>query len=523
LYKETSLVPRIPQLSIPQKISALSAFFLTTLVIGSFAGGYSLHNLGVEAQDTNDHNVNAALYVTNADRDFYQAQIALEGIPAAAYVGDVNGLKDLVDAYQSNTKQVEERFGSYKEAAKGVVEDQSDWAKFDADFAAYTAAADKIVTAAQDQSKGGLAAAGVASTALAQEQPLFEAARDHLNTAEDFFSQERITALSDDLDDNAKTAQIIVALTALLSFGLGLPLAFWVSRTVASFVAGSARRLSDASSGLAALSSQLGTNSRTTVEEAMTVSSASELVADNVQTVAAAIEEMEASIREIASNAGEANRIAAEGVTIAAQTNEQVARLGVSGQEIGKVLDVITSIAEQTNLLALNATIEAARAGEAGKGFAVVANEVKELAKETANATDVIAQRIATIQADTTEAAASIAGISSTIDQINGIQASIAGAVEEQTATTSEIARSIATASDGVHDITSRIRTVASQAQESSEGAARTEAAAGELMQIAGSLSSDKTQAPQRPVVSARDRFMGARGVDTPSNDYENV
>jgi methyl-accepting chemotaxis protein len=261
-----------------------------------------------------------------------------------------------------------------------------------------------------------------------------------------------------------------------------------------------------------------------TVEEAMTVSSASEVVADNVQTVAAAIEEMEASIREIASNAGEANRIAAEGVTIAAQTNEQVARLGVSGQEIGKVLDVITSIAEQTNLLALNATIEAARAGEAGKGFAVVANEVKELAKETANATDVIAQRIATIQADTTEAAASIAGISSTIDQINGIQASIAGAVEEQTATTSEIARSIAQASEGVQNITGRIRTVANQAQESSEGAARAEVAASELMQIAGSLSSDQKQTvSERPQVSARDRFMGARGIDTPSDTRTNA
>jgi prefoldin subunit 5 len=512
-------VPRLSNLSIQQKIVGLSAFFLVSLAVTSAVAGVATKNLGHEIKNTTDHHVQASVLATNADRDIYQAQIALEQLPVLAYSGDAAAVAEAKATFEENAAQVAERFGMFKDAAHNVVEDQSDWAVFEADFAAWKSAGDKVVAAASG-SNNPMINADATSKALVAEQASFTAARDHLDAYQDVFSQENITAEAEGLESNAEQAELFIIIMCLLSFGLGLPVAFWVSKSVAAFVRDSARRLSDASSGLAALSSQLGTNSRVTVEEAMTVSSASEVVADNVQTVAAAIEEMEASIREIASNAGEANRIASEGVTIAAQTNEQVARLGVSGQEIGKVLDVITSIAEQTNLLALNATIEAARAGEAGKGFAVVANEVKELAKETANATDVIAQRIATIQADTTEAAASIAGISSTIDQINGIQASIAGAVEEQTATTSEIARSIAQASQGVQDITGRIRTVATQAQESSEGAARTESAAGELMHIADSLGSDKSSTSRKPV-SARDRFMGARGVDTPSNDYQ--
>jgi prefoldin subunit 5 len=516
-------VSRLSNLSIKQKIVGLSAFFLVALAVVSVTAVTSSARIGDETQKVVDHHVLASLLVTNADRDMYQAQIAIEQLPVLAYGADKEKLAAAKAEYEENAAQVEERFAAFRESAGPVTKDQADWDAFETDYAAWVAASNATVAGATDLSKGGPAAAGVTTAALAKQQPAFEAARGHLDTQEDILSAEFIVGESDALDAESGRTELTLTIICLLAFALGLPVSFWVSKSVAAFVSSSARRLSDASSGLAALSSQLGTNSRVTVEEAMTVSSASEVVADNVQTVAAAIEEMEASIREIASNAGEANRIAAEGVTIAAQTNEQVARLGVSGQEIGKVLDVITSIAEQTNLLALNATIEAARAGEAGKGFAVVANEVKELAKETANATEVISQRIATIQADTTEAAASIAGISSTIDQINGIQASIAGAVEEQTATTSEIARSIAQASEGVNDITSRIRTVANQAQESSEGAARTEGAAGELLEIAGALGSDKAQQAQRPQVSARDRFMGARGVDTPSDEYTNV
>ncbi len=158
---------------------------------------------------------------------------------------------------------------------------------------------------------------------------------------------------------------------------------------------------------------------------------------------------MSASIREIAQNANEAARVAAGAVTEAEATNQTIARLGESSKEIGDVVKVISAIAGQTNLLALNATIEAARAGEAGKGFAVVADEVKELARETARATEDIARRVEAIQADTGGAVAAIGRIGEVIGQINDYQLTIASAVEEQTATTNEMSRSVAEAAAG--------------------------------------------------------------------------
>ncbi|MFA7323882.1 MAG: methyl-accepting chemotaxis protein, partial [Candidatus Nanopelagicales bacterium] len=159
-----------------------------------------------------------------------------------------------------------------------------------------------------------------------------------------------------------------------------------------------------------------------------------------------------------------------------------------SSVEIGKVIKVITSIAQQTNLLALNATIEAARAGEAGKGFAVVANEVKELAKETARATEDISHKIEAIQTDTTSAVEAIGEISTVINQISDIQNTIASAVEEQTATTNEIARNVSSAASGSQDISASISTVADAAQSTRQGAEDSQRAAVELATMAAEL-----------------------------------
>jgi methyl-accepting chemotaxis protein len=177
--------------------------------------------------------------------------------------------------------------------------------------------------------------------------------------------------------------------------------------------------------------------------------------------------------------------VATSAVKVAEKTNATVAKLGESSAEIGNVIKVITSIAQQTNLLALNATIEAARAGEAGKGFAVVANEVKELAKQTAKATEDISRKIEAIQGDTKGAVEAIAQIGKIINQINDIQNTIASAVEEQTATTGEISRNVAEAAQGSNEIAQNITGVAQAARSTTEGASNTKSSADELSKIA--------------------------------------
>jgi methyl-accepting chemotaxis protein len=249
-----------------------------------------------------------------------------------------------------------------------------------------------------------------------------------------------------------------------------------------------AQALAGSSDELVSVSHQMSDNAEETAAQSRVVSTATEEVSSHVQTVAAGTGQMTSSIREIAQNAGEAARVASSAVRVAEATTTTVARLGNSSAEIGHVVRVITAIAEQTNLLALNATIEAARAGEAGKGFAVVANEVKELAKATAGATEEIGRKMTTIQSDAQGAVAAIGEIGEIITRIDAIQQSIAGAVEEQAATTNEIGRNVHEAARATTEIAENVTRVAQGAQSTAAGASQTQISAGELAHMSAEL-----------------------------------
>ena len=259
-------------------------------------------------------------------------------------------------------------------------------------------------------------------------------------------------------------------------------------KQVVAMVMESAHAVGSAAEELTASSTQMAATAEETSSQASVVSAAAEQVSKNVQTVATGAEEMETSIREIAKNASAAARVATTAVRLAETTNTTVTKLGESSADIGKVIKVITSIAQQTNLLALNATIEAARAGEAGKGFAVVANEVKELAKETARATEDISRKIKAIQDDAKGAVDAIVEIGGIINEINDISNTIASAVEEQTATTNEIGRNVAQAAKGSSEIAQNITVVAEAVRSTTEGANEAQRAAAKLAHMATGL-----------------------------------
>lgn len=239
--------------------------------------------------------------------------------------------------------------------------------------------------------------------------------------------------------------------------------------------------LNGAADHLTGTGQQLRSSAGQAAEQAQIGSTAATEVSHSLQTVAAAAEEMAASVREIAQNATDVTTVASHAVDVATTTSATMTKLGESSAQIGDVIKVITTIAEQTNLLALNATIEAARAGEAGRGFAVVASEVKDLAQETARATEDISRRVEAIQTDSDDAAQAINQISHIVNQINDYQQSIASAVEEQSATTNEITRNVNEAAAGSTRMADAITGVAATTRVTAEGAENSQRSAARL------------------------------------------
>ncbi len=285
-----------------------------------------------------------------------------------------------------------------------------------------------------------------------------------------------------------------------------------LSGSMGSFLQ-TATSIASASEELTANGQQMAGHAEQTARQSNTVSTAAEEITSSLQSVATATEEMNASISEIAKNASEAAAVAKSAADEANTTNQTVGKLGQSSQEIGQVIKVITAIAQQTNLLALNATIEAARAGDAGNGFAVVANEVKELARETAGATETISQKIEAIQDDTRNAITAIAKIASTISQVTEIATTIAAAVQEQSATTSEISRNVTEAAQGGRQIAKDILDVANAAKSTAQGVADSQSAATDLARLASELT--------EVIRKFRLESTGANGKASRSTSYE--
>jgi methyl-accepting chemotaxis protein len=448
--------------------------------------------------------------------------------PLSALDGTQAGVAKIRATWQTHIDAITAVMGKYR--ATDMTGREEALAAFDKAFAEYQKVVPKLweLGAAGDARAAEAYRSGVVSPPASAAT----AALDKLATIEDAAAEKAIAAAN----AQALTARTLIIAMIVVSVAASLALAFGLGRmisrplrqtvlilerlakgelnqqievtssdeagqmsaalvTALASLSGTMRQIGETSQVLAssaeefsAVSGELSSASAAVTDSAGTASATAAQVSANVQTVAAGTEEMSAAIGEIARSASGASQIAQEAVQVAEETTANVGRLGESSVRIGEIVRTIEAIAEQTNLLALNATIEAARAGESGKGFAVVASEVKELARETASATQDISTLVQAIQAETEAAVDSMGRISSVIDRINGAQATIAGAVEEQTAVTQDISRNVAEAANGASSIAASIDDVAGQANQTSSGAGETQRSAGELARIAGDL-----------------------------------
>ena len=489
------------------KLMSLVGVMLVVAVGITVVGIQGMRSLADEQQQTYDEAVVPLVHLNDLALDFAAARAIVQSSTRATTPEQVDSLVAKMTELQGTSEQILDDYGPHASTPSQFTQLQGAVHDY------YTVFFDEIVPAlrAGDQAQ---------AVRIVESDGAEKAAHLHETAADEAEAQAAKAERIDQHGTNiAQQNTVLLVLVAVIGSLIALVLCFWVlrvlTRSVAS-VADAARALAKGdltvqpnvryrdeigamaeayTEGVTALShtlrgvkdvalssattaTQLSVKAENVAKEseeasaqAGVVAAAAEQVSRNVATVAAGAEEMGSSIAEIASNASSAAAIAGEATVAAAATNEQVARLGVSSQEIGAVVKTITSIAEQTNLLALNATIEAARAGDAGKGFAVVAGEVKDLAQETAKATEDIAHRIEAIQSDTVGAVEAIGQISTIIDRINDYSATIAAAVEEQTVTTSEMSRNVAEAATGASQIAENITTVATIAASSTRSA----------------------------------------------------
>jgi methyl-accepting chemotaxis protein len=504
-----------------------ATFALVLILIGAvgLTGWRGIRSMEADSKRLSDGSVASTVRLGNAQNAMWELRFgvanfmtgddALRAEILGAETGWRNMIDTNIDAYASGARTADERrllaefedvFGRYMASrprwfelfSAGKLAEAAQWRTVETNAQARTAVA-TLTTLIDTQQKVGVAKRGMladsrrgaelrllalagaalllvlgaAGYLLSRIRRPLRRTVDMLNVVADGDLSVRLTATHDD-----EIGQVATAINRSLDR---------IGQAMDSFGT-SAGKLRGSAQALGSVSRSLRSGADRTSGEAEAVARSAEDVSRHIEAVAAGAEQMGASIRDIAGNAADAAGVASRAVQTAQVANTTVAKLGDSSAEIGNVLKVITSIAEQTNLLALNATIEAARAGEAGRGFAVVAAEVKDLAQETAKATEDIRQRIEAIQGDTAGAVDAIVEIAAVIGRINDYQGTIASAVEEQTATTAEMRRLADEAARGAGEIRSSIGSVGEAAADAKGSVNNAEDAAGELAGMSAEL-----------------------------------
>ncbi|MEM7273939.1 MAG: methyl-accepting chemotaxis protein [Actinomycetota bacterium] len=487
------------------RIVAMAGILLIPLLIQGVITLRANQNVEGTAAVVGDQASPATLLLLNIDRDAYQSQLGLERLASA--LNEEQRTAALAQM-EENAAQTGERFAAFQSLSldlPGEAQLNAEFLELREVWLAESAIAVDLLIQAADARQAAAAAVAINGVSLEQQlavfeiqqaamaqlaiqQAAFESMRERIDVLEEQVYEAETAALLDDLQAGTATTSSLIWLTMILGTIGGTLAALVIGRSISSLVHASSRSLEEASMTVEGAVDGLDTVAQTTADSVREVADMAGNVSENICGAMSAVDEFDQSIREISAQAGRASDVAREAAQQAEATNESVAKLGDSSSEIGQVIEVITSIAKQTNLLALNATIEAARAGEAGKGFGVVANEVKELAKQTAAATEQISARVAAIQDDTGASVAAIGAITEVITEISDIQNAIADAVGQQSETTSQIAQQVQQAVDTTQIIAGTVEKVAETAGDTVDGVAASRTAAGSVRQVAGEL-----------------------------------